>query len=354
MEPGDEEAIAFLKDIVGIYSPSTQEQRVAERIVATMIDLGYEAEIDEAGNAVGRIGEGERRILLLGHIDTVAGEIPLRVEGDLLYGRGSVDAKGPFAVFVMAAARAGQLPNTQVVVVGAVEEEAATSKGAYYIANTYDPADYVVIGEPSRWNRITLGYKGRLLVDYEFQRTMSHTAGQERGACEVAVDFWLNVLRFAETYNRDKNRRFDALDPSLRSMSSTSDGFSENASMSIALRLPLGLDVDAFLKEMNDSWRGAAEVSTRGYEQPYRAPKHSPLTSAFLAAIRAEGGKAAFVTKTGTCDLNVIGPRWKCPILAYGPGDSNLDHTPDEHIDLNEYLAAIRVLTRVLRRLATV
>ena len=49
--------------------------------------------------------------------------------------------------------------------------------------------------------------------------------------------------------------------------------------------------------------------------------------------------------------MNVIGPRWKRPIVAYGPGDSSLDHTPEEHLDLEEYLAAIRVLERVLERL---
>ena len=46
-----------------------------------------------------------------------------------------------------------------------------------------------------------------------------------------------------------------------------------------------------------------------------------------------------------------MGPVWNCPILAYGPGDSTLDHTPDEHIDLDEYLQAIHVLAHALGRL---
>ncbi len=49
--------------------------------------------------------------------------------------------------------------------------------------------------------------------------------------------------------------------------------------------------------------------------------------------------------------MNVVGPIWGCPLVAYGPGDSALDHTPHEHIVLEEYLAAIRVLTRALRTL---
>jgi LysW-gamma-L-lysine carboxypeptidase len=38
-------------------------------------------------------------------------------------------------------------------------------------------------------------------------------------------------------------------------------------------------------------------------------------------------------------------------MLAYGPGDSTLDHTPDEHLHLDDYQRAIAVLTAALQRL---
>lgn len=367
--PDDEEATAFLEDIVGIYSPSEGERPVAEHIVDVMEDWGYEAEIDGAGNAVGRIGDGERRILLLGHIDTVPGEIPIRRESGVLYGRGSVDAKGPFGAFVVAAARAGAMfdaldnhiaidtksnkSNIQVTVVGAVEEEAATSKGAHHVFEHYEQPDYIVIGEPSAWNRITIAYKGRLLVDYTLERSMSHTAGSQRSACEQAVDFWLCLREWADDYNEDKERRFTTFDPSLRSICSESDGLAERVKMRMGLRLPPNFDVQDLRAEM-DRCRGGARVETWAYEQPFRASTRNPLVSAFRAAIRAEGDRATYVSKTGTSDMNVLGPRWDCPIVAYGPGDSRLDHTPDEHISLDEYLRAIRVLERVLQRLARV
>jgi LysW-gamma-L-lysine carboxypeptidase len=49
--------------------------------------------------------------------------------------------------------------------------------------------------------------------------------------------------------------------------------------------------------------------------------------------------------------MNVVGPVWGCPIVAYGPGDSTLDHTPDEHIVVDEYLRSINVLIRTLETL---
>lgn len=52
--------------------------------------------------------------------------------------------------------------------------------------------------------------------------------------------------------------------------------------------------------------------------------------------------------KSGTSDMNVVGPAWNCPIVAYGPGDSSLDHTPIEHLDLAQYHQAIAILSRAL------
>ncbi|MBL8760739.1 MAG: acetyl-lysine deacetylase, partial [Phycisphaerae bacterium] len=65
-----------------------------------------------------------------------------------------------------------------------------------------------------------------------------------------------------------------------------------------------------------------------------------------------QGQRPTLRVKTGTSDMNVVAPRWNCPIAAYGPGDSALDHTPREHISLTEYLRAARVLTQALESLA--
>jgi LysW-gamma-L-lysine carboxypeptidase len=69
---------------------------------------------------------------------------------------------------------------------------------------------------------------------------------------------------------------------------------------------------------------------------------------ALLRAIRAGGGTPGFKLKTGTCDMNVLGPVWRCSMVAYGPGDSALDHTPNERIDIGELLRAVEVLAQGL------
>src|SRR6185295_6779187 len=90
------------------------EAEAARWLTEQMRAAGYDrAFVDDAGNAVGEIGDSDapRTVVLLGHIDTVPGSIPVRIEstadGEVLYGRGSVDAKGPLAAFAAAAARLG-------------------------------------------------------------------------------------------------------------------------------------------------------------------------------------------------------------------------------------------------------
>ncbi|MGH2409287.1 MAG: M20/M25/M40 family metallo-hydrolase, partial [Chloroflexota bacterium] len=77
-----------------------------------------------------------------------------------------------------------------------------------------------------------------------------------------------------------------------------------------------------------------------------------PLARAMLAAIRAWGGQPRFAVKTGTSDLNVVAEPWTCPLLAYGPGDAALDHTPNEHIDLTEFDRSVAILRTALAELA--
>jgi [amino group carrier protein]-lysine/ornithine hydrolase len=352
-------AVSLLEGALGIYGPALHEEQICDYLVAEMGARGMRAFRDAAGSAVGIIDHrtsepseanpSPREIVLLGHMDTVPGFIEVRREGDKLYGRGAVDARGPLCTFIEAAASAGACEGWRIIVVGAVEEEAATSKGARFAATQYHPA-YCVIGEPSGWDRVTLGYKGRLLVHYHKASAMSHTAGQTRGVAEGAVTFWNRVCESAAHYNEGKTRAFDMLDPSLRRIHSGDDPFTDAVDMTIGVRVPVGLsisDLKSQLVEMADD----VELAFASEEEAWRADKNTPLVRAFLTSMRAHGAAPGFTVKTGTSDMNVVGPVWRCPILAYGPGDSNLDHTPHEHIDLNEYARAIDVLADVLRAL---
>ncbi|MEM7113751.1 MAG: [LysW]-lysine hydrolase [Chloroflexota bacterium] len=349
-------AVEFLREFVTIRSLSGEEQAAAEFAVARMAALGLTGtHVDAAGNTVGvkerplANGDIEREIVLLGHIDTVPGEIEVRVENGRLYGRGSVDAKGPFATFIEATARADLKPGTRIVVIGATEEEAATSKGARYVRDRHAP-DFCIIGEPSGWDGVTLGYKGRLLIDYTLEKEMGHTAGPEIGAAETAVNWWNQLTSYIADFNTDHPRLFDQLIPSLRDMASSSDGLHNKAFLKVGVRLPPDFDVAAFENLLRD-WAGNAHIRTYAGETAYQSTRSTPLARAFNRALRQQQVRPRFKLKTGTSDMNVVGPVWQCPIVAYGPGDSQLDHTPHEHVVIDDYLQAIDILQTVLESL---
>ncbi|HEX2914585.1 MAG TPA: [LysW]-lysine hydrolase [Chloroflexia bacterium] len=359
VEPSLTRNAAFFRELLEIYSPSGEERAVAERIVAHMTELGYrKAYIDEAGNAVGELGasaeEAEKTIVLLGHIDTVPGFIPVRIEpdGDTIYGRGSVDAKGPFASFVLGAAGLLEQPESlegkRIVVIGAVEEEAPTSKGARYAQHHYRP-DFCIIGEPSSWDRVTIAYKGSLQLGYTLARELKHTAADGPSAAEEGVDFWNKIRAYANRFNEGK-KISETLQATLREINSSSDGFLEKVKLRVGMRVPLNFPTEEFKAELR-SWAGDGSLEIYGEEQPVRSDKNSSLVRAFYSAIREEGGQPAPKSKTGTSDMNVLGPVWGCPIVAYGPGDSSLDHTPNEHASLAEFERGVKVITGVLARL---
>jgi LysW-gamma-L-lysine carboxypeptidase len=196
---------------------------------------------------------------------------------------------------------------------------------------------------------VTLGYKGRLLLDAEFAQPMSHTAGSELGVAEKAVSFWNAIDAYAARFNQGRDRLFDQLLPSLRTIHTDSDGLTNRANMQIGLRLPPGFDVAVF-RRWAEGQAGNATFQWYAHEPAYQSSGRDLLGRAFRVALRKADVRPRFKLKTGTSDMNVVGPIWRCPIVAYGPGDSSLDHTPNEHIELAEYKQAIEVLVNVLEQ----
>lgn len=336
--------------LVSHYSPSGQERDAVEWLVARMTSLGFDnAFIDGAGNAVGVMGQGPNQVVLLGHIDTVPGEISVQVEAGILRGRGSVDAKGPLACFVDAVAKAGVKDRWQFVVIGAVEEE-RDSAGTRFVVDCYKP-NFLIVGEPNQWDRVALGYKGSAWANLTIRRQQAHTASGDVTAAESAVVAWLKIKSYVDALNVGKQRAFDKLLLTLRGMESDSNDFEQWARLKIGVRLPLDFaPVDWYqtLKEIASD----TEIEPIGFAVPaWECEKNTKLVRSFLSGIRFQGGEPRFVYKTGTADLNIVAPGWRCPAVVYGPGDSSLDHTPNEHISLQEYSQAVAVLSSALKKL---
>lgn len=337
--------IRLLEHMVEIYSPSGQEAGLADHVAGVARRNGLAAGTDAVGNLVITTGEGFPHVMLLGHLDTVPGIIPARREHGVLWGRGVVDAKGALATFVSAAVRLAPDFPGRLTVIGTVQEEAVSSLGAQHVA-LRDAPDAVVIGEPSGSNGVVLGYRGCQTIEYVVTTPCGHSAVVTDNAAEIAADLWQAVRRECADRSRGASA-FDSWTPRLLRLHTASDGFTERAELTFGVRTPPGAVMAAW-REYLAGLAGAGELRYHEATPAVSMPKDSAIARALRLAIRRHGGQPQMKVKSGSSDMNVVAQSWNVPIVAYGPGDSHLDHTPHEHLDLDEYQTSIAILTTAL------
>jgi LysW-gamma-L-lysine carboxypeptidase len=340
----ESDARDLLVSLVETPSPTGEERTCAERLVEFFERHGREATIDEVGNVR---APADDSLLLTSHIDTVPGEIPVRVETDgedVLWGRGSVDATGPLAAMAVAAVRTG------VSFAGVVAEE-TDSTGARHLRKTREPPAAVVNGEPSGWDGVTFGYRGLLAGTYVATSESGHTSRPENNAIEDAMEWWQRVKEVVDD-GEEWTPVFERVTPKATAFAGgvSDDGLSVETTMDVQLRVPPALATDE-VREMADGELNGGTVRWHDEVAPVMTNPRTALASAFRAAIREADGEPRSLRKTGTSDMNVY-RAWDCPMITYGPGDSDLDHAPDERLSLTEFDRSIAVLETVAERLA--
>ena len=342
------EELEFFRGFVEEYSPSGEEEPAREYLRKTLPDMGFSVEVDDVGNlhAVTGDRDADTEVLLTSHMDTVKGRIPVNIDDGKLFGRGAVDAKGPLAAMFLAASRCRDI-GKKVSVVAVVEEE-ASGLGANHLSETREYPDFLVNGEPSGWDTVTLGYRGILRFRYSVAGEVIHTARPGVNAIEDVMEFWNNLQRI-----ENDEEGFGGLDATATDIDSNSDGFQLKSTLRGNIRIPpeytvseVRRDIEKFARETEGN------VEYGESTQPVRVDRSNPVVRAFLRAIRDTDGDPGLSVKTGTCDMNVYAENWGCPMVTYGPGDSNLDHTPDEHIEIDEFLSSIDVLENLIQDVA--
>ena len=336
MSVQETEARELLVDVVSTPSVSGDEAAAAERLVEFFEAHDREVWTDEVGNVR---APADDAVLLTSHVDTVPGDIPVRVEDGVLWGRGSVDAKGPLCALAVAAVETG------ASFAGVVGEE-RNSRGARHLIDDRAAPGAVVNGEPSGWDGVTLGYRGLLSGTYVATSESGHTSRPENNAIQDAIDWWRRVEDAVAADEWEPVFERVTAKPVGFAGGTSDDGLSVEATMDVQFRVPPSMTTDG-MREVAD---GELEAGTVRWKDAVPPTMQSPRTAparAFRAAIRELGGEPRQLRKTGTSDMNLYAQVWDCPMVTYGPGDSGLDHTPTERLDLAEFDRAVSVLEHV-------
>jgi LysW-gamma-L-lysine carboxypeptidase len=344
------DSVTALSELVKIPSPSGSEEKAVDYLVNLMAGLGLDAHKDKDGNAVGSTKGSGPHILLVGHIDTVEGDLPVNADGESLTGRGTVDAKGPLMAMVFAAVQFKGRQDINITVIGAVDEE-GDSRGARSLKDQYQP-DFIIIGEPSGWDGICIGYKGHMRATYKVSCPHVHRAHPRANAIEVALQYYAELQTLCgsrDYFNQEP--MFDTLTVAPRDIIINRDEYNVTVELFLDFRIPNNYDIAGLENSLNSNLNGG-EITIHHQDPPVLVDKNNRLVRSLLASIRNNDGDPRFKKKTGTSDMNILAQYWSVPIVSYGPGDSSLDHTSEEQIIISEYQRSIKVLTEALETLA--
>lgn len=342
-ELNDSAAVELLAQVVTIPSVSGSERQLAERLRNIAAEFDAESHIDDVGNVHVVVGHGMRTVMLLSHMDTVPGLVPFEHNERLIRGRGAVDAKGPLTAMLVAALTSRDL-GIRIHWVGVVEEETLWSRGAEHVRKTVPAPDAVIIGEPSGAKVVTIGYKGMVELEVQCEVPRTHTATPGVKSSEVLIQA---LGRLLEIYSTEGNANFKDVGMTIRN--GRFEPFS--SACSLVFRTPPGVSSEDLLRHASEILGERVEVSV-AYDVPaVMVPRSSPCVRALSRAILLEGFQPAHNLKTGTSDMNTLSRTWQVPMATYGPGDSQQDHTDNEHILIQEYLDGVRILRTALREL---
>jgi LysW-gamma-L-lysine carboxypeptidase len=355
--------VRLLTRMLEIYSPSGREEEISSFLAKEMKNLGFYVHKDKVGNVIGEIGQGKPVILLCGHMDTVSGYIPLRVENNKIYGRGSVDAKASLAAMIVASSiLAKEGLSGRIIVTGVVDEE-GSSKGIKQLIKDGISADYAIFGEPSGVEKITIGYKGSLRLKITCKTQTGHSAASWlfENAIEKAFEIWRAIQKLHLPQEKLESRFYSITSCLIKVKGGKETSLvPSECDICLDLRVPPQFtsqqvfdEVAKVIKQYQTANpKVSVKVKIEDLTDPFEVNQNSLLVKAMSWSIRKVMHKpATLLRKTGTGDMNVLGKAMKIPIVTYGSGDSSLEHTQNENIDIQEYLDSIQVYREAIMKL---
>ena len=327
--------------LVDVESVSGGEAPLADLVERALRALPHLEVVRDGNNVVARTSLGrDRRVLLAGHLDTVptADNLPSRRDGDRLYGCGTSDMKAGDAVLLHLAATLPEPAYDLTFVLYDTEEVEADRNGLKRLVETRRDlldADLAVLMEPTS-GQVEAGCQGTLRVRVTLPGRRAHSARGWLGDNAIhAAGPLLTVLASYQarnveidgcTYREGLNAvRIDG-------------GVAGNVvpdACTVVVNFRFGPD-----RSVEQAEQHVREVLT-GYavELTDAAPGALPGLSAPAAAHFIAAIGTTPTAKYGWTDVARFAALG-IPALNYGPGDPNLAHTREEHVEVARITAA--------------
>lgn len=299
------------------------------------------------------------------------------VKDGRIYGRGVCDMKAGLAAAVFAAeaiARAGVALPGAIEISGTVDEESGGFAGVAHLAHigrlSKARTDYVIIPEPLDVDRICIGHRGVYWFELTTRGRIAHGSMPFLGIS--AIDGMADVLAAVERELKPAlARRLTAMPvvpDAARHATINVNGISGGQAVD-GIQTPCVADscravfdrrflieegfaatrdeMATLVERVLGPRRGIAfEIRELMVVDPVQTPDGSPLVSALAAAIGTViGSEARLVASPGTYDHKHVARIAGVPhCVAYGPGELELAHQPDESCRIDDLIKATQVI----------
>jgi len=359
-------------------NPPGAELALAEYLVSILKSYGINSHVDDLGdgrgNAIGCIeGSKERPDLLLnGHLDVVPpGEqawtfepFSGSIDSGKLYGRGASDMKGGLAALVVAAgliAQAGVPLKGDLWITGTAGEEVDSLGAVDLLSKGYlKNVGAAIIGEPSLMKLFTVT-KGALWFEFT---TVGKTAHGSMPECGRNAILMMNRLINKLTEYEFSYKQHTLLGGPSMNIGTVRGGVKTNVvpdscTITVDIRTVPGQDHAKIIEDMQKIL-AELEGTVTGFKGSLtilnnRMPvETSP--DAELIQLGVKTAKETLGLELKPCGVNyytdasIFSTALGIPVLIFGPGDEKMAHQPDEYIEIEKYIDAIKFYTALILR----
>jgi acetylornithine deacetylase len=330
--------VALARQLIDIDSTTGREGEAARVLAAVLRDRGYsvleqplgvgfagtQARSADRINVIAAVGEPA--LVFSTHFDCVPPFFPSRLEDGVLYGRGACDAKGILAAQVAAAERMRRRGETRVGLVFVAGEERG-SEGAIAANRIGSRSRYLINGEPTD-NRLGAATRGVYRVRLIAGGVAAHSGYPALG--RSAIEKLIDVLVSLRTARWPED---PVLGRTHYTVGLIAGGVAPNV-------VPAQASAEVLFRSVgpHDQIRAVLAEVTSGHvdvEEVLEVPPvHLETRDGFESAVFAY-----------TTDIPLLS-NWGTPLLL-GPGSIHVAHTDEEHVRVEELLAAVDLYDRL-------
>jgi succinyl-diaminopimelate desuccinylase len=333
--------LTLTRAVVDVPSVSGGETALADLVEAALAARPHLEVLRDGDTVVARTHAGrERRVVVAGHLDTVpiTGNLPSRVEGDVVWGRGTVDMKAGVAVMLSLAAELAQPAHDVTWVLYDHEEVAAELNGLGRIATSHPEwlaADFAVLAEPTAAG-VEGGCNGTMRLEVTVPGVAAHSARPWTGV--NAIHEAAEVLRRLAAYE-PATVHVDGLDyrESLNAVLITGgtapNVVPDSCVVTVNYRFAPSTtpaQAEAHVKDLLEGF----ETTVVDVAAGARPGLDHPAARGFVDAVLGTTGRepAAKLGWTDVARFAALG----IPAVNFGPGDPLLAHTADERCPVSQ------------------